>query len=73
FDELEARYKTEIPETMEKVFVYCAGGERSRLACDFLSRQGYTNLYNVQDGMQGWRGPTEGEGEIKFIQFERRP
>lgn len=73
FDELEARYKFEIPQTVEKIFVYCARGERSRLACDFLSRQGYTNLYNVQDGLQGWHGPTEGEGELKFIQFERRP
>jgi rhodanese-related sulfurtransferase len=72
FEELEARYKIEIPETTEKVFVYCASGDRSRLACDFLSRKGYTNLYNVQDGMQGWRGRTEGEGEVKFIQFEPR-
>jgi rhodanese-related sulfurtransferase len=72
FEELEARYKNDIPETVEKIFVYCVGGDRSRLACDFLSRRGYTNLYNVQDGMQGWRGPTEGEGEVKFIRLEPR-
>ena len=72
FEELEARYQCDIPQTADKVFVYCASGERSRLACDFLSRKGYTNLYNVQDGMQGWRGLTEGEGELKFIQFEPR-
>ncbi|HJU05894.1 MAG TPA: rhodanese-like domain-containing protein [Nitrospiraceae bacterium] len=72
FEELEARYKTEISATAEKVFVYCSSGDRSRLACDFLSQRGYTNLYNVRDGLQGWRGRTEGEGEVKFIQFEPR-
>ncbi len=72
FDELEKRYKAEIPETAEKVFIYCMSGERSRSACDFLSRQGYSNLYHVRDGFQGWRGPTEGEGELKFIQIQPR-
>lgn len=72
FDELEKRYKTEIPETAEKVFVYCMSGERSRSACEFLGRQGYSNLYHVRDGFQGWRGPTEGEGELKFIQIQPR-
>jgi rhodanese-related sulfurtransferase len=71
-EELEQRYRTEIPDTAEKVLVYCASGERSRLACDFLSRQGYTNLYHVQGGMLSWRGPTEGEGELNLIQIERR-
>lgn len=71
-DELESRYKTEIPMSAEKLFVYCAGGDRSRSACDFLSQQGYTNLYNVQDGIRGWRGPTEGEGELTLIQIQRK-
>ena len=72
FEELEARYKSDIPETVEKVFVYCASGERSRMACDFLGRKGYTNLYNVHDGLQAWRGLTEGEGEVKFIHLQPR-
>jgi len=70
FEELEARYKSDIPETAEKVFVYCMGGERSRSACDFLSRRGYTNLYNVLDGIQAWRGAMEGEGELSLIQIQ---
>ena len=69
FDELPRRYKTEIPATTEKIFLYCMAGERSRSACDFLSRQGYTNLYNIKDGLQSWRGPIEGEGELKMVQF----
>jgi rhodanese-related sulfurtransferase len=69
FEELDARYKTDIPETAEKVFVYCMGGERSRSACDFLGRHGYTNLYNIKDGLAGWRGAIEGEGELKMVHF----
>jgi rhodanese-related sulfurtransferase len=70
FDELETRYRTDIPETAEQVFVYCMGGERSRSACTFLSRQGYTNLFNIKDGLQGWRGAVEGEGELKMVHFQ---
>lgn len=72
FEELDRRYRSEVPDTREKIVVYCSSGERSRLACDLLGRAGYTNLYNVQDGLQGWRGPTEGEGELTFIKLERR-
>jgi rhodanese-related sulfurtransferase len=70
FEELETRYKTEIPESADQVFVYCMGGERSRSACSFLSRQGYTNLFNIKDGLQGWHGPVEGEGELKMVHFQ---
>ena len=70
FEELETRYKTDIPETAEKVFLYCMGGERSRSACGFLSRRGYTNLYNIQEGLQGWRGPTEGAGTLNLVQIQ---
>jgi rhodanese-related sulfurtransferase len=72
FEELDTRYRADIPDTREKILVYCSSGERSRLACDVLGRAGYTNLYNVQDGLQAWRGPTEGEGGIAFIKLERR-
>ena len=72
FDELESRCKDEIPESAEKVFVYCMRGERSRSACDLLSQRGYTNLYNVQDGLQGWPGPTEGEGQVNLVRIERK-
>jgi phage shock protein E len=73
FEELDKRYRTDVPDGREKVLVYCSSGERSRLACDLLGRAGYTNLYNVQDGLQAWRGPTDGEGELTFIKLERRP
>jgi rhodanese-related sulfurtransferase len=72
FEELDKRYRSDIPDMREKILVYCSSGERSRLACDLLGRAGYTNLYNVQNGLSAWRGPTEGEGELTFIKLERR-
>lgn len=71
FEELEKRYQ-EIPEAAEKVIIYCGSGERSRLACDFLSRKGYTNLYHVLGGIQSWQGQTEGEGEVTLIQIQKK-
>ena len=71
-EEIEGRYRDEIPSTLEKVFVYCAGGDRSRLACDFLSRQGYLNLYNVRDGLQRWKGPTTGKQAENLIQIQSK-
>ncbi len=72
FEELDKRYRMDVPDTREKILIYCSSGERSRLACDLLGRAGYTNLYNIQDGLQAWRGPTDGEGELTFIKLERR-
>lgn len=71
-EELEMRYKTEISSTVEKVFVYCTSGDRSRLACDFLSRQGYGNLYNIHDGLQRWDGPTAGQEPLNLIQIQSK-
>ena len=71
-EELELRYETEIPRDMEKVFVYCAGGDRSRLACDYLSRLGYMNLYYIRDGIQRWNGPTTGETPLHVIQIQSK-
>lgn len=68
-EELEMRYRTEIPLTLDKIFVYCAGGDRSRLACDFLSRHDFGNVYHIKDGLQGWEGPTEGNEASGLIQI----
>lgn len=71
-NELETRCRTAIPETADRVLVYCEAGDRSRIACDFLSRRGYTNLYNMYDGLQAWKGKTEGEGRVNLIQLRPR-
>lgn len=73
FEELDQQYQTAIPEQAEKVLLYCTGGERSRMACEYLSQKGYTNLFHLRDGLQGWGGPTEGEGPIApLIQIEKK-
>ena len=68
-EDLEMRYRTEIPPALEKIIVYCAGGDRSRLACDFLSRHDFGNVYHIKDGLQGWAGPTEGNEAGGLIQI----
>jgi rhodanese-related sulfurtransferase len=56
-DQLEGRLK-ELPRDGRKTLVYCAGGARSAAACEFLSAQGYDELYNLEGGFQSWSGPT---------------
>ena len=68
-EDLEMRYRTEIPLALEKIIVYCAVGDRSRLACDFLSRHDFGNVYHIKDGLQGWTGPTEGNEAGGLIQI----
>ena len=69
---LENRHRTEIPAEAEKILVYCAGGDRSRLACDFLSRQNYANVYFLKNGLQGWTGPVEGDQMGALIQISSK-
>jgi rhodanese-related sulfurtransferase len=71
-EDLEKRYQTDIPAGIEKILVYCAGGERSRLACDFLSRQNYGNVYLLKNGLQEWPGPVEGDGTGTLIQISSK-
>ena len=68
-EDLEMRYRTEISPALEKIFVYCASGDRSRLACDFLSRRDYGNVYYIKDGLGGWTGPVEGTEVGGLIQI----
>ncbi|MBA3611621.1 MAG: rhodanese-like domain-containing protein [Nitrospirales bacterium] len=71
-EDLEMRYQTEIPIESDNVLVYCAGGDRSRLACDFLSRQNYPNVFLLKNGLQGWTGPMEGDSSGSLIQISSK-
>ena len=68
-EDLETRYQAELPLESDKILVYCAGGDRSRLACDFLSRHNYPNIYLLKNGLQGWTGPLEGDSNGALIQI----
>ena len=70
FEHLETRFRAEVPKETKKILVYCSQGERSRLACDFLSREGYTTLVNMRDGFQQWTGPVQGTGSLDLVQIQ---
>ncbi len=55
-DQLEAR-TNELPKDGKTTLIYCAGGGRSAAACEHLSNQGWTNLYNLEGGFSAWHGP----------------
>ena len=70
FEYLETRFRAEVPKETKHILVYCSQGERSRLACDFLSRDGYTTLVNMRDGFQKWTGPVLGTGSPDLVQIQ---
>lgn len=55
-DQLEARL-AEVPRDGRALLVCCAGGARSAAACEFLSGQGFSQLFNLEGGMNSWSGP----------------
>jgi len=57
-DDLEQR-RGELPRDGRPTLVYCAGGGRSAAACDYLAREGWANLMNLEGGIQSWSGPVE--------------
>lgn len=48
----------EVPKN-EEVVLACASGGRSAAACEFLSRQGFSQVKNLMGGMSGWTGDVE--------------
>jgi rhodanese-related sulfurtransferase len=68
-ENLEMRFQAEVPLVVEKIIVYCTSGDRSRLACEFLSRHDYGNVYHMKDGLKGWAGPIEGNEVGGLIQI----
>jgi rhodanese-related sulfurtransferase len=49
-DQLESLDKS------KKYIVYCRSGNRSSKACSIMSRNGFTNLYNLSGGINKWNG-----------------
>ncbi len=48
--------KTADLDKSKPVFVYCKSGARSAMACKTLSKQGFTELYNMSGGISSWTG-----------------
>ena len=53
--ELEERH-AEIPKDDRKKLVVCEAGGRSAAACEFLSGEGFDELYNLAGGMSAYTG-----------------
>lgn len=68
-EQLETRYGTELPSSAQSIMVYCEKGDRSRLACEFLGRQGLPNVYFLRGGLADWPGPFEGDMGSGLIQI----
>ena len=50
--EFEGRIK-EVPRN-KTILVYCAVGSRSKQVAEYLSKNGYKDVYNMTDGIVGW-------------------
>jgi len=44
---------SELTETSDTILVMCRSGGRSAMAVNMLAKAGFTNVYNITDGMEG--------------------
>lgn len=42
-------------EKGKPIYVYCASGRRSSITAKMLIKAGYTEVYNLDGGIQGWK------------------
>ena len=55
-EEIKKKAYKYLPNKNELLIIYCQSGIRSVVACDMLKRFGYTNLYNIENGLDGRNG-----------------
>ena len=50
----------DLKENIDKpILVYCKAGHKSALACQMLEEEGFNNLYNLGQGILGYKGYME--------------
>ncbi len=54
-NEIEQKVLTVIPDLNKKIYVYCLSGSRSLYAVDQMIKLGYKNVFDVKNGLLGWR------------------
>lgn len=61
------KFISEFPNKNEKVVLYCRSGGMSRTLSQKLIFQGYTNIYNLEGGLNAWQSegnPTTAIGSL---------
>lgn len=53
---LEYRAADELPDKDARIIVHCASGGRGALSAKSLKEMDYTNVANIEGGMNAWRG-----------------
>ncbi len=51
---IERDIEKTIPDSQAKIVVYCSGGFRCALVADTLQKMGYSEVYSLDKGSQGW-------------------
>jgi len=51
---IERDIEKTIPDSQAEIVVYCSGGFRCALVADSLQNMGYSNVYSLDKGSQGW-------------------
>ena len=51
---IERDIEKQIPDPQTLIVVYCSGGFRCALVANSLQNMGYTNVYSLDTGLQGW-------------------
>ena len=50
----------ELKENKDRpILIYCKAGHKSALACQMLEEEGFTKLYNLGQGLLGYKGIVE--------------
>lgn len=48
------QWSLELPDKTEQIVIHCHHGGRSARACQLLSQQGFTNVSNLEGGIDAW-------------------
>ncbi|STX28599.1 rhodanese domain protein [Legionella beliardensis] len=51
---IERDIETKVPNPTTPIIVYCSGGFRCALVASNLQKMGYTEVYSLDKGLQGW-------------------
>lgn len=51
---IEREIEKTVPDPHAPIITYCSGGFRCALVADALQQMGYTQVYSLETGLQGW-------------------